>query len=89
LDVFLGEVDPGLHSSQQLKEGFSIGHELTAQFSSKSTLSRENRTFRPSMDDIENCFRLCQVDPAVEKSAFGKFAWAGGSSPQRADGLKD
>jgi hypothetical protein len=36
-----------------LKEGFSICHELAAQFSGKSTLSREKRTFRPGMDDIE------------------------------------
>ena len=41
------------------------------------------------MDDIEDCFRLCQVDPAVEKSTFRKFARAGGTGTQRADGLKD
>jgi hypothetical protein len=40
------------------------------------------------MDDIEDCFRLCQVYSAVEKSAFGKFSRAGWSRTQRADGLK-
>jgi hypothetical protein len=41
------------------------------------------------MDNIEDCFCLSQIDPAVEKSAFGKFSRAGGSGTQRADGLKD